>query len=326
MTANRLTIVMYHFVRELPLTRYPKIKGLLTSRFAGQLEYLARQGRFVTVEQCLAALRGEARLPEGATLLTFDDGYSDHFTNVFPLLDERGIQGCFFPPARAIERHEVLDVNKIHFLLASVPAEQLVREIFTELARYRTEFGLHEDAWYVEKLAHPSRFDPAEVCLIKRLLQFELNEELRARIVGELFARHVAADEAAFSRELYLSRDQLRCMIRHGMYVGSHGYDHVWLNKVPPARQAEEVDRSLEFLAALGAPTKDWIMCYPYGGFDESLLGIIRERGAALAVTTAVDIAELLPATALVLPRLDTNDLPTSAEAEPSKWARSTVA
>ena len=322
MTPSRLTIIMYHFVRELPLTRYPAIKGLLTSRFEGQLDYLARHHRFVTVEQCVTALRGGTPLPERAVLLTFDDGYSDHFANVFPLLDARGIQGCFFPPARAIERHEVLDVNKIHFLLATVPPEQIVREIFAEMARYRAEFQLHEDAWYVEKLAHPSRFDPAEVCLIKRLLQFELPGELRPRILETLFARHVAADEAAFSRELYLSRDQLRCMIRHGMYVGSHGYDHVWLNKVPPARQAEEVDRSLEFLRTLGAPTEDWMMCYPYGGFDDSLLAIVRERGAALAVTTDVEIATLTPESALTLPRLDTVDLPTTPDAEPAEWTR----
>ena len=68
MNPSRLTIVMYHFVRELPLTRFPAIKGLLTSRFAGQLDYLARHYQFVTVEQCLAALRGESPLPERAAL------------------------------------------------------------------------------------------------------------------------------------------------------------------------------------------------------------------------------------------------------------------
>ena len=65
MTANRLTIVMYHYVRELPFTRYPRIKGLMTRRFVGQLDYLARHYHFVTVEQCVAALRGKAKLPEG---------------------------------------------------------------------------------------------------------------------------------------------------------------------------------------------------------------------------------------------------------------------
>src|SRR3954465_1886150 len=114
-----LTIVVYHFVRELPHTRYPGIKGLLESEFRGQLEYLARHYEFTTAEQVMDSVANGKPLPRNAALLTFDDGYIDHFVTVFPMLDERGIQGCFFPPAKAIRENRVLDVNKIHFILAS---------------------------------------------------------------------------------------------------------------------------------------------------------------------------------------------------------------
>ena len=35
--------------------------------------------------------------------------------------------------------------------------------------------------------------------------------------------------EEAFSRELYMSMDQIKCMVDCGMHIGSHGYDHYWL-------------------------------------------------------------------------------------------------
>ena len=52
-------------------------------------------------------------------IITFDDGYKDHFQYVYPLLKERGIQGSFFPPKSAIQDNQILDVNSIHYILAT---------------------------------------------------------------------------------------------------------------------------------------------------------------------------------------------------------------
>ena len=38
-----------------------------------------------------------------------------------------------------------------------------------------------------------------------------------------------------------MNTDQMKCMIRHGMYIGSHGFDHYWLNSLSTERQAQEM-------------------------------------------------------------------------------------
>ena len=88
--AHRCSIIQYHYVRDLQNSRYSQIKGLDTELFKGQLAFLKYHYRFVTMEQVIEALAGGAELPEKAVLLTFDDAYNDHYTNVFPLLDELG--------------------------------------------------------------------------------------------------------------------------------------------------------------------------------------------------------------------------------------------
>ena len=134
---------MYHYVRELPHTRYPKIKGLLTSLFKEQLAYLEKYYQFVTVEECINACYCGASLPSNAILLTFDDGYIDHYTNVFPLLEEKGIQGAFFPPAKAILENRVLDVNKIHFILAqNITTRNLLNDVLKCLDKHRKKYSL----------------------------------------------------------------------------------------------------------------------------------------------------------------------------------------
>lgn len=321
---NQLTIVMYHFVRDLANSRYPRIKGLGLDDFRGQLSYIKRNYNVISAEELVAAANSNIQeLPPRALLMTFDDGYIDHFMHVFPILDELGLKACFFPPAKAITEAQVLDVNKIHFVLASTTElAPIIAFIFERLDEYREQYGLDGNKAYYNRLSGDSRYDEPDVAFIKRILQRELPEELRQQLIDELFKKHVTSDEKAFSRELYMDLDQLRCLVRQGMYVGSHGYDHYWLNTLPKDAQAREVDLALRFLGGIGAPTQDWIMCYPYGGYNDSLLDVVRSRGCAVGLTTEVDIADLARDNPLTLPRLDTNDLPKSHDATINEWTR----
>lgn len=303
---------MYHYVRDLERSRFPAIKGLSIDRFRRQLDYIQEHFTPITVENLLEASLDKLKdFPPNPVLLTFDDGYSDHFANVFPMLDDRGIQGCFFPTAQAVLEHRVLDVNKIQFVLAIVPdASLLLEQVFSYLNELRSEytFGAKED--YVRSITEQHRYDSRDVIVLKRLLQRELPEPVRKEIVRRLFAQYVTSDEAAFACELYMSEDQIACMRRKGMHIGSHGCTHVWLNQVSPEMQAAEIDGSLAFLQRLGIGRDDWTMCYPYGGFNESLLQILRDRKCPLGFTADARIADLDVDDRLTLPRLDTNDLP----------------
>jgi len=273
------------------------------------------------MEQVIEALAGGSRLPEKAVLLTFDDAYKDHYNNVFPLLDELGIQGSFFPPVKAITYKQVLDVNKIHFILAAESnTTALVEAVYRSLDQYRSEFGLHDNHYYFKKLAQPCSMDTAEVIFIKRLLQLELDVEVRTKIVDNLFKKYVGISEEAFSQELYMNVDQIKTMLRHGMFVGSHGYDHVWLTILSKPAKEAEIDQSLNFLDHLGINLNQWAMCYPYGNYDLELESILSSRNCALGLTTEVEVAKLDPKLRYRLPRLDTNDLPKIADASPNQF------
>lgn len=325
--SQKLTVVTYHYVRELSFTMYPEIKGLLTSQFKGQLIYLKKYYTFVTIADCLSALYNETDLPSNACLLTFDDGHIDHFVTVFPILEENRIQGCFFPPAKAILTHEVLDVNKIHFILASAykGLDQLISDIYACLDKYRSVYQLKSNSHYYSKLAVKDRFDSAEIIFIKRLLQMELEEDVRKLITDELFQKYVTKDEKSFSRELYMDLDQIKCMSRNGMYIGSQGFDHYCLSKLPPERQESEINESLKFLGLVNAPTKNWVMCYPYGAYNDSLIEILKKKGCSFAFTTKVDITNFSKENAYTLERLETNDFPTLSNSKPNLWTKELI-
>ena len=161
---NRLTVVMYHYVRNLEDSRYPEIKGLELDLFIKQIEFFIKNYNIVTMEDVIDCEKGKKQLPEKSLLLTFDDGYHEHFTNVYPILKCYGVQGSFFIPAKAILEHTLLDVNKIHFILASlVDSTELVLDLKNDIIKNKEKFGLKDFNSYFNEYATSNRFDKKEV-------------------------------------------------------------------------------------------------------------------------------------------------------------------
>ena len=324
-----LTIVTYHYVRDLPRTRFPEIRGLATGRFEGQLDYLTKHYTFCHPDEVLAAVRGETVLPPNGCLLTFDDGLCDHYTTVFPRLEERGIPAVFFPAARPIRERTMLEVHMIHFVLASVPdPRRLVAETLNLVDQHRATHALPDRATLFRVCGAANRFDTLEVSFLKRLLQRELPALVRRDICRVLFQRHVTADLTSFAAELYMDLAQLRCLARNGMTIGGHGDVHDWLELLGPSEQREEIRQTLSLLESVaGQRPANWIMGYPYGSYSNVTLDLLREAGCAVGLTSETGLVSDL-ARPLELCRLDTNDLPFAADAPVSEWtnrARGTV-
>jgi peptidoglycan/xylan/chitin deacetylase (PgdA/CDA1 family) len=318
---NNLSVVMYHYVRDLQNSRYPDIKGLDVSNFLEQILYLKKNYNFVRAEDVVESIEYDKPLPPKAVLLTFDDAYADHYTFVFPILDQLGIQGSFYIPIKAVSEHVVLDVNKIHFVLAAQPDKSKTIAVIKQiLALNQSNYQLESFDIYLERYAISSRYDTADTMFIKNLLQHGLPKELRTKIVDELFTRNVGIDEASFSRELYLNRDQIMTMQRHGMHIGCHGYDHFWWNKLDRQSVEFEIDRSLEYLLNIGVSSDMWTACYPYGSYDDQAVELLGNRGCKFALTTEVNVASPNMTNRYKIPRLDTNDLPKDRNAAVNNW------
>jgi len=307
-----LTIVNFHYVRDFQHSSFPGIKACSLDRFQEQLDELSKSHKFCTAEEVIQASQGNISLPTNACWLTFDDGYLDHYENVFPILLKRGIQGTFFPPAAPLLDSVVLDVNKIQFLLAF---DHLVEEVIREIKQYILDhsemYSLSTVKEYWGKWAKPSRFgDSAEITFIKRMLQVALPRELRHHLISQLFGRYVSSDESDFARKIYMTQMHLQEMVSAGMYVGHHGYQHEWLNHLSKPNQILELEPGIRMLSQLGMVNKGWIISYPYGAWDEKLLLQIQALGCVLGVTVVPRVVDITKANPLLLDRFDTTDFP----------------
>ena len=306
---SNLTIVMYHYVRPIRESEFPGIKGLELEGFNRQLDFLEQNYSIVTTEQVIAAVTKDKKLPKHASWLTFDDGYKDHYLYVLPELIKRNLSGAFFPPRVVIEQDKLLDVNAVqHILSKTSNRKKLVSDLYeqclnngvsqVQLNTYYKDFGIQ------------NRWDDADTIFIKRMLQHVLPENIRNLITTSLFKKYVGRSPQEFSSKLYMNIQEVRTLVKKGMYIGSHGSMHYWLDKSSEEKQKEDIVESLSFLESVSMPTKDWIMCYPYGAYNNYTLSLIKELGASIGITTKVKIADLSTDNPFTLPRLDTNDFP----------------
>lgn len=303
--------IMYHYVRPIEQSRYPGIKGLELRMFKEQVRFLQNNGyNFVSMKDIVES----RNINDKSVLLTFDDGYIDHFTNVFPFLAENGITGVFSMPGKIIREKKVLDVNKIHFILASADIDVIKSKVFERLDYYRgSEYDIASNDELYNKLAVANRFDNKDTIFVKRLLQVELDEGLRNKITDELFRNIVSDNEAAFVDELYMSMDQVKLMSKSGMEFGIHGYDHYWMNRLEKDKLIEDIQNAQDVFESVINPD-NWMCCYPYGSYSDGVIEVVKKLGATSGLATDVRAYNPDKDDIYKIPRLDTNDFPPKSE------------
>lgn len=317
---NKLSVVMYHYTRDLKNSRYPGIKGLDLPLFREQIVFFKKNFNIITMEDVFDLAERHIELPENALLLTFDDGYMDNYLYAFPILDEFKIQGSFFIPGKTFSTHQLLDVNKIHYILASGSEFEIIKDLREQMEYYRGgEFIYKDTDELFGEYGIPNRFDNGETIFIKRMLQTVLPERLRNIISSNLFKKYVGISEEQLAYELYMNEDQIKTMIRHGMHIGIHGYDHYWLGNLSEDEMKKDIDLALQTLDEF-IDRSAWSIAYPYGNYSPAVLEYIERNGGKVGVTTEVKTFDADKESPLLIPRFDCNDFPPKSNNYFNKW------
>lgn len=301
---------MYHYVRDFKTSKYKGLKGLQVELFEKQILFFKDNYTIVGMEDVYESLLHKKPLPGNALLLTFDDGYIDHYEFVFPILKKHKLTGAFFPPVLTAQQEVVLDVNIIHHVLGAVENSKLLMSRVLKLVEMnREKYSLESDEYYIEKYFQSNRFDTPETIFVKRMLQVALPYELRRNICLDLLKEFLGVDEKQLAMDLYMNMKQIKEMKAAGMFFGGHGYKHKWLNSLTSKEITEEIDHTISFLKEIGMPAENWAICYPYGGFNDDVLHVLKNKSCLVGFTTEMRIADLSLDNSLLIPRLDTNDI-----------------
>ena len=272
----RLTILGGHCVGDpADSTHLPADMHVSPQKLARILDWFGQRYELCTVGDGLRALRNGQK--KSLLALSFDDGYRDNHRVLLPLLKEKHATATVFLESRPLDNRRVNWSHKYFWILARMPAQQLVRR-YSELSSDRTLCAAAEAA-----LDEPERADYK----VKRLLKYDADFADRERVLDQIFAE-LGGDEQALCDELYMTWDEARELAAAGVELGGHTVTHPILARLDRATAEREVGEGAAALRRGLGEARVTTFAYPWGrrwDFDADSQRAVRLAGFDAAVT-----------------------------------------
>lgn len=154
----RVPILMYHYVEYVKDQRDTIRKSLNLEPHAFDLEVktLKEAGySFITLADLADALDDKNNLPPKSVILTFDDGYRDFYTDVFPILKKYRIKAVVFVIPNFIDRPDNLTTWMISEIIKSglveIGAHTMNHTYLSGLSLDRVRYEVQQSKRYLEK-------------------------------------------------------------------------------------------------------------------------------------------------------------------------------
>ena len=310
-----LDVIMYHYVRNNEEKEYDTYCRRL-NEFEAQIDFFEKNALIIDPND-LEKIKYYLFNNQRSYLLTFDDGYKDHLY-CSQYLASRNLKAYFFTPINAING-ELLSVNAIHMLIGKrgLSIKKILEKIKDICLSEKFFLILREKKVsiqnYFENFSSNHKYDRRENQMLKHILQKDLiNEKNRIYILDILIKEFLGKDPKKVAKELYLNLDNLTIMKKMGMSFGSHGNTHRWLNKLSQVEQKLEIKESFKNLKKLNLISNNdpQALCYPYGGFNNDTIKLMREFKIDIGFTTKIPTLKFTNEKdyILQLPRWNTNN------------------
>lgn len=219
--------VFYHTVSD---TSLPHIRHLYhvrdTTTFRTDLDYLLRFYTPVDAVTWLAHHQEGKPLPSRALLLTFDDGLSECYHTIAPILEEKGIPAVFFVNSDFVDNRALMFRYQVSLLIeqlqdASTPLLQAVRNCWSQhgLDFASPKQSLLQLRWQEQAVLGPT----AQLCGVS----------------FETFLRE---------QQPYMTSVQLQELLDRGFDLGSHSCNHPRYQYLPLDQQIQQTIDSQQWL------------------------------------------------------------------------------
>lgn len=309
---KKITIVTYHFVRKKSNNKFfKKLKYLNLTQFKKQISFFKKNYDFIDPNYLELYKNEKKKIPKNPILLTFDDGYKDHFKFVFPILKKNNIKAIFFPISSTINTNTIIQANIIQLLLSVVCIDKIYEEIVYLVnvlsSKLETKTNIKTLIAKIKKNKNRT-FDNDQVIIFKKLLQTYLPLKLRNKILNILYKKYINIKKKKLNKILYMSLRQLKILKKNGMVIGSHTHTHQRFSHLNTAQKKYEIKKSLSFLISNKlVEFNKYYFCYPYGDYDLMSDIFLKKHNFIFAFNTTPKIANLTK-NSFNLSRYDTND------------------
>lgn len=276
---QHIIIFMVHGVVDYryQTTWRPLRRQLTVENLDSGLAALSQYYRFVSLDQAVTMLTGEAPMLPFSAVLTFDDGYRNNVTHALPILQRHGIPAIFFLATGHIERREPFWYDRLDYAIQHLKKEQVVR------------FGGRDFLFHPgqNELLH-STFSKLRFAVKSDQRYYKNNIQDVGKIADLLEGNAGCRLADIFEEDHYtavMSWEEARKAADAGISMGSHTVDHLLLDRLDERTVRRQLCDSKQIIESrLGMPCRH--LCYPNSNWSEQVVSLSCSAGFVAAVTT----------------------------------------
>jgi peptidoglycan/xylan/chitin deacetylase (PgdA/CDA1 family) len=304
--SSKAVILMYHRVTERDVD--PWHLCVTPQHFATHLEIIRKKALPLSLKQ-LAQAHQQARVPNRAVAITFDDGYTDNLHNAKPLLERHDVPATVFLTGG-------LDVQSLEFWWD---------ELFRVLVKPGTlppslslgtgevchwELGaaaVYTNEDYQRDRAHNGKFSE-RVNFYYSVWQWlrPLPQEQRRRMLDQIRSWTGTRSEAPVAHRFLGSEEALALADGGLVEIGAHTLSHEMLPAHTVEFQRIEIEKNKAYLEnLLGRAVTSF--SYPFGEYSPETISLVRSAGFMDACSVIPDVV-WKKSDRFLLPRLAVND------------------
>jgi peptidoglycan/xylan/chitin deacetylase (PgdA/CDA1 family) len=254
-------VLCYHLISDNPVTHIYGYTYKDKKAFLADLLFLKRNFNFISYEELTQSIFEKRKLKKDSLLLTFDDGFSQCFTDIRPVLLEEKISAVFFVSTDFLD-NQLLNYEEMKSLCINALEKIDAVNLPDILSRAISVLGI------------PQKNLPQ---LVKALTALGYKDQ--ARIKGLCDVLNVDIKEYLLKERPYLITEEIKTLAAEGFKIGAHGQRHIRLDLLSPKEIEEEIAGSCKKIAEITGSRKI-PFAFPYHGMylDRRLLKSIREK------------------------------------------------
>tara|TARA_Y100000992_G_scaffold135316_1_gene89417 strand:- start:636 stop:1523 length:888 start_codon:yes stop_codon:yes gene_type:complete len=293
-----MKIITYHYIKSFS-KKYPYANFLDKKKFLKQLIFFEKKFGIIKNED-------EIFKKNNKVLLTFDDGFKDHFYAA-KILKKMNRIGIFFPTTSVITKKKFLNVHKSHLILGKIKADTALKEL---ISFFETKKIKYEDIKLRNKFKkiYKKYKDTESKNKFKTIVNYSGDTNTQTKVLDYLIKKFKIKENP---NDYYLSKKDIKKMSDMNMIFGSHTHSHCLLSKLNYKNQEIEIKKSKSILEKI-IKKKLKFFCYPHGGkdsYNNNTLRILKKYNFEKSFTVIYGEASyrIFKKSSLELPRYDCN-------------------
>ena len=234
---SNLILPFYHTISNNELIHIKhlfKYKNL--TEFRKDIDFFLKRYKPISLSDLIESTKRNQPITNKSFLLTFDDGLSEIYDNIAPILKEKGIPAIFFVNSNFIDNKDLMFRFKASILIEkflvindSIKRENVIQQV-KKILESENEFKL--------------------TSISKDFKKILLSIPYSKRNLLNKIAEYLDLDFTEYLKEnkIYLSSEEIKNLIKDGFDIGAHSIDHPYYSSISFDEQIRQTSESINFL------------------------------------------------------------------------------